>query len=237
VHGADAVLFFDNASTAYDTAALHEAVAGVAGMAVAAVMPWPFKYGPQGLDHKRYWDSDFCQLGAWEDIRWRFLAQARSAMNSDIDETGADPQSCRRLCRQRALAVRHRQLSWPLGAGHRDGSRPQGNGSAERHRDFAITLRRKIGPGRFLLPMDLNRCRPKWTVVPARCPPASQWTVHSIARWPVSRLPSPGISFRHFRPISTSWKYARVAAASFDPALYERDEPLATAMARVDWDR
>jgi hypothetical protein len=49
-------------------------------------MEWPFKYGPQGANSWDHWDSDFCQLGAWEHARWRFLQNARSAMNSDIDE-------------------------------------------------------------------------------------------------------------------------------------------------------
>src|SRR5665213_36842 len=52
----------------------------------AKVLCGPFKYGPQSTLAQGLWDSDFYQLGAWEHARWRFLTQARSAMNTDIDE-------------------------------------------------------------------------------------------------------------------------------------------------------
>ena len=86
VHGADAVLIYDNASTAYDSTTLSAALKSIPGIERSVVVEWPFKYGPQGPNGWDYWDSDFCQLGAWEHARWRFLQHARSAMNSDIDE-------------------------------------------------------------------------------------------------------------------------------------------------------
>ena len=86
IHGADAVLIYDNGSSAYDSATLSAALRSVPGIRCSVVMEWPFKYGPQGANSWDHWDSDFCQLGAWEHARWRFLQNARSAMNSDIDE-------------------------------------------------------------------------------------------------------------------------------------------------------
>ena len=86
IHGADAVLIYDNGFSAYDSATLSAALRSVPGIRCSVVMEWPFKYGPQGANSWDHWDSDFCQLGAWEHARWRFLQNARSAMNSDIDE-------------------------------------------------------------------------------------------------------------------------------------------------------
>src|SRR5262249_39706879 len=72
VHGADAVLIYDNGSTAYDSATLSAALKTVADIACSVVVEWPYRYGPQGFNSWDHWDSDFCQLGAWEHARWRF---------------------------------------------------------------------------------------------------------------------------------------------------------------------
>ena len=48
VHGADAVLFYDNGSTAYDSATLSAALKTIAGIACSVVVEWPYRYGPQG---------------------------------------------------------------------------------------------------------------------------------------------------------------------------------------------
>ena len=50
------------------------------------IVPWLFKFGPQGTLTRGTWDSDYCQLGAWEHARWKYLTRARSVQNSDIDE-------------------------------------------------------------------------------------------------------------------------------------------------------
>jgi len=86
IHGANAVLLYDNSSTTYSAEVLLSALVEVSGFDPICVVPWPFKYGPQGLDATRFWDSDFCQIGVLEHARWRFLQEARSVLNSDIDE-------------------------------------------------------------------------------------------------------------------------------------------------------
>src|SRR5581483_2820070 len=57
VHGADAVLFYDNGSTDYDSATLSAALKSIAGIACSVVVEWPYRYGPQGFNSWDHWDS------------------------------------------------------------------------------------------------------------------------------------------------------------------------------------
>ncbi len=101
VHGADAALIYDNGSTDYSVAELAAALEELEGFHAIRIVMWPFRYGPQGLPDGRFWDSDFCQSGALEHARHRFLAAARSVQNSDVDETVVSPRvfRCSRLPR------------------------------------------------------------------------------------------------------------------------------------------
>jgi hypothetical protein len=237
VHGADAVLIYDNASTAYDSAALSAALRSVPGIAQSVVVEWPYRYGPQGINAWDHWDSDFCQLAAWEHARWRFLQDASSAMNSDIDELvlSKDGQSVFEAAEQSFSGPVRYRGRWVIGVDDRDT-----NATAERlprHRDFSILMppdyRFSWSRGR----RDINRCQPKWTVVPRKCPQAVQWHVHSIASWWPSYLPcSRNFSFSHFREIGNNWKYQRTSRVPFDPSVHATDELLRATIARVAWD-
>jgi hypothetical protein len=237
VHGADAVLIYDNASTAYDSAALSSALKSVPGIARSAVVEWPYKYGPQGANSRDHWDSDFCQLGAWEHARWRFLQDARSAMNSDIDElvlsnTGRSVFEAAEQSRSGLVRYRGR---WIVGvndhAGEDAADRPP------RHRDFSVLMPPDYRFSWLRGRRDLNRCQSKWTVVPRKCPAQAQWHVHSIASWLPSYLPcSQNFSFRHFREIGSNWKYQRTSRVPFDPSIHKTDELLRSTLERVGWE-
>lgn len=233
VNGADAVLLYDNGSTAYRPADVRAALDGVGGIDAVAVVDWPFRFGPQGLDAWRHWDSDFCELGILEHARWRFLARARSVLNADVDEFPLGSVS--------PFVAAERSLVGMVRYGGRlvieTGEGPSAAVADRRHRHYGAVLRRQPGRGRFGLPVDRVAERPKWTVVPARCPARAQWHVHSVKGWPLGLPLRRALGHRHFRPITTSWKYDREGAVPFDPALHERDGALAAAMARVDWER
>jgi hypothetical protein len=232
VHGADAVLIYDNESRRYTTGELLDAVRSIGGIAAAAVVRWPFRYGPQGTLAKGLWDSDFCQLGAWEHARRRFLANARSVMNSDIDELVlCEGRSVFAKTERSALGIARYSGRWVIGTGE-----PTAD-ALPRHRDFDVMLRPQMQRGRFLLKRDAVSCFPKWTLVPRRCPDRSQWKVHTVGGWLSARLKTPGVSFRHFREIGGNWKYDRKAREAFDPARHVREEALARAFDRVDWSR
>jgi hypothetical protein len=233
MHGADAVLIYDNASSRYTTGELLDALRSIKGIAEAAIVHWPFRYGPQGTLVKGLWDSDFCQLGAWEHARRRFLANARSVMNSDIDELVLcdDGGSIFDKAERSAFGIARYAGRWVVAT---DDSKAR---ALPRHRDFDIMLRPQMQRTRFLLKRDAVACFPKWTLVPRRCPDRTQWKVHTIGGWPPARLRMRGVGFRHFREIGGNWKYDRKTRESFDPARHVRDDALARAFDQVDWTR
>jgi hypothetical protein len=235
VHGADAVLIYDNGSSAYDSAALSSALRSVRGLQCSVVVEWPFKYGPQGTNSWDHWDSDFCQLGAWEHARWRFLQLAKSAMNSDIDELVL-PQGNRSVFEAAENSwfglVRYRGR-WIIGID--DGCPGVSMTAPPRHTDFSILMPPLYQRSRFLIRRDANQCPAKWTVVPSRCPAHAQWHVHSIFSWWASHLWTYEFSFRHFREIGSNWKYQRVNRVALDPSIHVADSQLQKVFRRVDW--
>jgi hypothetical protein len=236
VHGADAVLIYDNGSTAYDSATLSDALKSVPGIARSVVVEWPFRYGPQGANIWDHWDSDFCQLGAWEHARWRFLRTARSAMNSDVDELvlANDGRSVFEAAENSWTGLVRYRGRWIIGV---DANPPDDAADGlPRHRDFATFMPPEYRFSWIRGWRDINRCLPKWTVVPAKCPRYVQWHVHSIASWWPSYLPcSRNFSFSHFREIGSNWKYQRTNRVTFDPRVHVSNDLLRGTMARVDW--
>jgi hypothetical protein len=236
VHGADAVLIYDNASTAYSSAALSAALRAVPGIERSVVVEWPFKYGPQGANSRQHWDSDFCQLGAWEHARWCFLRQARSVMNADIDELvlSQSGQSAFEAAEQSHSGFVRYRGRWIIGVD--DGRVSETAERLPRHRDFNVLMPPNT---QFSWPRgrrDSNVCAPKWTVVPAKCPRRAQWLVHSISPWLPSYLPcSRNFSFGHFREIGSNWKYQRTSRVPFDPSIHRANALLQTTFQRVNW--
>ena len=192
-HGADAVLLYDNASTKYGSEQLRETIHSVPGVAAAEVVEWPYKHGPRGAEGVP-WDSDFCQYGAMEHARHRFLAHAQAVVNSDIDEfpiaAGGELLF--------ALALRC-DTGYLVYGGHwiENASRsPAAETANRRHKHYAYRSRS---------PRAAER---KWTVVPARCPADAQWLVHFVAMMPPDPLSSL-VHLRHFRAINTNWREHR----------------------------
>jgi hypothetical protein len=233
IHAANAILIYDNASTNYSPAELADMIAGISGIERACVVNWPFKYGPQGLGAKRFWDSDYCQNGALEHARWCFLARARSAMNSDVDELVVSHKEGSVFeAAERSLfgVVRYRGV-WMPGI---EGTTRAATDLT--HRDFEHTLQPRRARRWGYYPVYEDRCPPKWTVVPRRCPAHAQWTAHSIKNWVRARLTSSRFSYRHFREINNNWKYDRSARVAFDPVRHARDDIMTANFSRVRWD-
>jgi hypothetical protein len=237
IHGADAVLIYNNASTAYDSATLSAALRSVPGIERSVVVEWPFKYGPQGANSRNHWDSDFCQLGAWEHARWCFLRDARSVMNSDIDELvlSKSGQSAFEAAEQSRSGIVRYRGRWIVGV--EDRAAPEAADRLPRHRDFGILMPPNYRFSWLRGRRDTNVCASKWTVVPGRCAARAQWHVHSISSWPPSYLPcSRNFSFGHFREIGSNWKYQRTSRVPFDPSIHKTSELLRTTFQRVNWD-
>jgi hypothetical protein len=235
IHGANGVLIYDNGSSSYNSLALSSALASVPGLHCSVVVEWPFQFGPQGSNVWGCWDSDFCQLGAWEHARWRFLQHARSVMNSDIDELvlSRTGQSVFEAAEQSFTGIVRYHGRWIIGT-EDEAHRAAANGMA-RHRDFSVLMPPKYEFSRRLTWRDANKCPAKWTVVPARCPPQAQWHVHLIRAWWASFMATQRFCFRHFREIGRNWKYQRTSRVPFDPSIHQTDELLEQAFRRVDW--
>lgn len=88
IHQVDTVIIYDNGSSAYTVQEIADTVSAVEGIKNICIIQWDFKYGPQGKPWgtDAPWDSDFCQIGALQDARLRFLGNSAGMINADIDE-------------------------------------------------------------------------------------------------------------------------------------------------------
>jgi hypothetical protein len=210
-HGCNAVLFYDNGSAKYTAAQVHQAIASVAGIEVAVVVSWPFKFGvnagPTGI-----WDSDFGQYGVLEHAHHRFLAWADAVINADIDElvmTGSGVPVF-----DLALKSRTGYLKY---AGVMIENATDAAADVYRHGHFV----HRQSPPRY--------GTEKWTVVPSHCRPRSQWCVHSVTRMKPDQRASANVTHRHFMAIRTGWKYPRMPPERPGAGL-EVDTELAVAL-------
>jgi hypothetical protein len=232
LQSADAVLLYDNGSTAYTVRSLFEAMMQVSGFKAICVVEWPYKYGPQGVG-RGTWDSAFCQDGALEDARWRFLTDAYGVLSCDVDE----------LCLSHQGSVFGQASSSKSGYVKFSGrwvnalSTPENSSTPvpSRHRDSTHQL---LPHWRWktLRPKDMNLCPAKWAVVPRRCPQNAQWSVHEIVDMQGRRLPIDETCYRHFRQIGTNWKSNRTRVEPHRPRDYKPDGTLLEAFAKVNWD-
>lgn len=234
LHHADAVLLYDNGSTTYTTASLLEAMSQVSGFKAISVVEWPYKYGPQGIG-RGTWDSAFCQDGALEDARWRFLADAYAVLSCDIDELvlpGAESV----FDRAAGTAEGHVKFSgrWAVAQAPLLNSSKEAEQKTPRHRDSTLQLLPQWRWQTFRL-KDVNVCPAKWAVVPNRCPQAAQWSVHEIVGMRALQSKPRDMSYRHFRQIGTDWKNNR-GSRELSGRRHTEDARLKEAFARVRWD-
>ncbi|SFU03663.1 hypothetical protein SAMN05660657_04966 [Geodermatophilus amargosae] len=218
-HGADAVLLYDNGSTRYSPRHLLQTLrAALPGLPVD-VVSWPFPYGPGGFSSTSGWDSDFCQAGAFQDARFRFLGRAASVLNTDVDELviSASGRSVFQAAEQDAAGCVAFAGDWIGAATGR-----RGHPGAARHGDF---VHRDAA--------QLERCPLKWCVVPARTGLEYNWSTHHVRMPGFTAAITDEFGYRHFRAISTDWKYPRSAPMALDPALHRVDRPLEAALDRA----
>jgi hypothetical protein len=220
MHSSDAVLFYDNASTRYDISDIHEAISSVPGIEVAVVIRWPYKFGPVGSESSHGpqglpWDSTYSQFGILEHARHRFLALADAVVNADVDELILTKNNASVF----ELVARSHSgyLEYP---GYWIESATESAGDKRHHFDFLY---------RSAAPMEMSDA--KWTVAPRRCSLDSQWWVHQVSAMQSDALSSE-VSFRHFRAISTNWKYPRDKIERPNEQDYVRDDELVYWMQR-----
>ena len=198
LHGTDAVILFDNASTRYSRDELLETLRAVPGIAHAGVPSWPYPFGPIDPAVKRdpYW-ARFLQIGSMSVVLRRFGAEAYGLLDCDVDElagtrSGKSIYDLARHSRGGLVAFR--------------GTWIEATGEGRRHRDFRERL------------SDAAKARSpqrKWVLDPSR-PWVKKLSVHPYWHWVEGRslfaksMPHDAL-YWHFKAINTNWKQARTA--------------------------
>jgi tetratricopeptide (TPR) repeat protein len=229
-HGCSGVLIYDNNSNAYCVDEICDYLQPLGETMQIVILAWPFKYGVADwrlpLSYG-FGDSLYCQTGMLEHARHRFLMQAKSVLNTDIDELvltegGA---SIFELVENSTTGLLLLDGTWV------ENYPPRSDGSLRkpvRHRDFAcVSTADQVG------------CETKWAVVPARVPPAAQWHVHRI--FGMSSSESRQVAaLRHFKAINTDWtvdrnrsQELRTSTEPIGPQRLRVDVALQEALARV----
>jgi tetratricopeptide (TPR) repeat protein len=229
-HGCNGVLIYDNDSNEYCIDDIYDHLQDLGQDMQIVVLAWPFKYGvPDWRLPISYGlaDSLYCQTGMLEHARHRYLAHARSILNTDIDELviTEGESSIFEL-------VEHSTTGLLILDGVWVENYPSGRNGAlrepPRHRDFAcVSTAEQVG------------CESKWAVVPARVPHAAQWHIHRIFGMPPSESRQVA-ALRHFKAINTAWTVdrnrsqdLRTSTGTIDPRCLRVDPGLQEALARV----
>lgn len=190
LHGANAVVLFDNGSDSYPIERLQRAVASVQGIKEYAVLPAPFPFGPVGRTRIHH-NARFFQLSMLHLAQVRFLCLANAVLSVDVDEL---------VLASNGLSVFEAAKKAPTGFLSISGSwlhalKPEDD-RVIRHADHEY---RRVG-GDFGM-------SPKWCVDPKGPLKGEYWRLHGIAN--AMRDFSQGFSFLHCRQITTNWDYAR----------------------------
>lgn len=224
-HGATALAFFDNQSTAYTLDKLEDRLATIPGLKKLMVMSVPHKYGrhDKSVTNRQFW-CHFLQPSVLTRAVRRFGMQARALLNVDIDEL---------LIRaDNAPSAFDEAASDHDGLAHFPDRKISGYAPVNfpdlRHADF---IYRDV----HFVDKALPLC--KWALAPRR------WWVHRydihyrahyINRW---RWFGPRISkatyMAHFHAISTSWKEQRTPQSDALEPGYEVDTQLVAALRRA----
>ena len=219
IQGADAVILFDNGSSKYGVGEIEATLRSVRGLAHAAVLSLPYRYGATDLAvlSNPYYGL-FLQIATMSIALRRYAALAYGLLNADIDELTATPSGSNAfdLARrsQHGLVVMRGQFIEAVPAG-----RP--NGHIPVHRDYLSRRRDPL--------TRLSRPR-KWVLDPTR-----SWVedldVHPYMHWIEGRpwfgkTQPAGMFHWHFRGINTNWKENRTDASHLTAADLEIDERL-----------
>jgi hypothetical protein len=228
MQGADAIVFFDNGSTRYALAEIEASLRSVRGIAHAAVISWPYRYGATDLAvlSNPYYGL-FLQIASMSVVLRRYGARAFGLLNCDVDELAATPAGTSVFDLARAsphgLVVMRGQFIEAVPSG-------KPNGRVHVHRDF---IKRRRDPL-----TRLSRPR-KWALDPSR-PWVADLGVHPYMHWIEGRpwfgkTQPAGMFHWHFRGINTNWKEDRTDASHLTPADLETDEHFAAVIASRDF--
>jgi hypothetical protein len=221
LHGTDAVILVDNASTRYEPAEILATLQSVPGILYAAVPGWPYSFGPidKSLRANHYW-ARFLQIGSMSVILRRYGERAHGLLDCDIDELAGtrSGRSIYDLAKQSRGGLVVFRGEWV-----------EATGGGTRHRDFTQRL---ADPKAALSPQR------KWALDPSRAW-ARKLSVHPYWHWIEGRalfaksMPDDAL-YWHFKGINTNWKHARTAPPE---GTLETDPLLAARFATLEKSR
>lgn len=225
VHGANAILFYDNGSEKYKPEDLLDVFSATKSFDTAVVVDWGFMFGPSGSGG-HYYDSDYCQHAILQNARHRYLASANSVLSVDIDELIL-PATKKSLFGKRKdqsvfeVAEKSRKGYVEFSGEWIDNVIENARSGSEELSFCNFQFRNRNSP----------RCATKWCVVPRLCPPENQWKIHKI-RGMVDREVH-NLEMRHFKAISTNWKYHRSSIKHPTPDIHHKDERLVSLYSSI----
>lgn len=212
VHGCDAVLLYDNGSSKYQLSDLQRGLSSIPGIDRVVVVDWPFKYGPQGgawVGNDAAWDSDFCQIGALQNARIKFLRDCEGFLNVDVDEL---------VVSNGTTALFEFLAESPDGVvgfeGHWVANAPIGLSPGQKPRHFNF----------FQVEGNGKACSSKWLGTPGRWPDQAHPTAHYVRNAQAEQ--SPEFYLAHFKGINSAWKNKERVAELGDLSGLKIDEPL-----------
>ena len=184
-HGLEAMVLFDNGSTAYPLSALEAALEGV-GLTDYAIISVPLPYGRKTTRNSSR--AKFLQTALMNIARLRILGRARAVLNADIDE----------LVWARQGNVFDKAVKSHLGLSVFSGEwRYPRPGSGDRVRHDSHDHRCE----------ESRRCPFKYCIAPQGRLRSFSWDVHRVTGLPFKRmLRSTDVGFIHCHHVSTNWK-------------------------------
>ena len=216
IHHIDAVLFYDNNSDDYTLEELKEYLIKENLDVDIILVPWNFKYGPQGgvstgLKNAP-WDSDFCQYGMMEHAKERFLKYAMGVINVDIDELIISPNGKSVFNELEQNPALHISGKWIE-------SIPMDEKAPIRFNNF------------FYFDRKNYKSDYKWCINPQKIDYMAQWKVHTVK---VKELKlSHNFYYLHYKGINYNWKLKRADFIRFDPEIHRLDESLYEIVSKV----
>lgn len=191
--GAQAVLFYDNASTRYGPQDVLERLRGVNGLEAAQVVSVPCRYGQLGNRPPRG-IGKFLQSGLLNLARHGACADARTVLQCDVDEMAMTEEGRPTLFE----AAEAGWLGYATAKAYWRTSPPRVDGGMPRYGDHILGW----SPERST--------KEKWALVPKGPLRRFGWDVHGVGRYQFNDLVmQKGTRFLHCERLSNNWKRAR----------------------------
>lgn len=186
----DAVVIYDNGSDKYSLDSIANVVATVPGIQTVVVVDWDFKYGPQGspwVGPGVPWDSDFCQIGALQNCRFKWSLFANGWINADVDElfVSRGPETIFDALEKSSDGVVGVSGTWIS--------------------NEAVGYSGDEVPRYWYFPyFSSQQCNPKWAMCSNRVDPSAHPTAHYVRG--IDGVENPNFFLAHFRPLNSGWK-------------------------------